>query len=137
MLPKTQKKIFVIIGAIFEKWTPDSWKKNVSPKIQVRLESLPNCNVMGTGINLQDHWNLAHFKSWSHGSPNGFYWRFCKRNFDNYFGTNLIIDSVKILIIVSKKIKRFRVQLFEKCFFFREKIFYAVSDHEIWGETGA
>ena len=28
MLPKAQKKIFMIIGAIFQKWTPDSWKKN-------------------------------------------------------------------------------------------------------------
>ena len=39
--PNDTVKYFVIIGAIFEKWTPDSWKKPVSPKIQVRLESLP------------------------------------------------------------------------------------------------
>ena len=28
--PKNTEKIFMIIGAKFQKWNPDSWKKNVS-----------------------------------------------------------------------------------------------------------
>ena len=49
----------------------------------------------------------------------------------------MTVVVIKIFDNCFRKIKRFRVQLFEKNFFFREKIFYAVSDHEIWGETGA
>ena len=39
--PKTTEKIFMVIGTIFMKWNPDTWKKNIPEEIQVRLESLP------------------------------------------------------------------------------------------------
>ena len=60
----TQKKVFVIIGAIFEKLIPNSWKIHVSPKIQVRLESLPNvegCVWGSKTANLR----LFIFSSWN------------------------------------------------------------------------
>ena len=39
--PKTTEKIFMVIGTIFMKWNPDSWKKNIPEEMQVRLQSLP------------------------------------------------------------------------------------------------
>ena len=57
------------------------------------------------------------------------------------FNTALKYDSKlhfsqKILIIISEKSRNFGFNYLEKIFCFREKIFYVVSDHKNWGETG-
>ena len=58
-------------------------------------------------------------------TPNVSRWHFFKFHF-----------SQKILIIISEKSRNFGFNYLKKNFFFLEKIFYAVSDHENWGETG-
>ena len=40
------------------------------------------------------------------------------------------------MIIISEKSRNFGFNYLEKIFCFREKIFYVVSDHKNWGETG-